>query len=165
MTTLFYISAGVALVSTLLAVTRTHAVHALLYLAVSLLSAAVIFFLLGAPFAAALEVIIYAGAIMVLFIFVVMLLNVGVVAGEVGRRGLRPGPWIGPSILALLLVLEVGWILVRGGNGREAGGAIGPAEVGRALVGPYAIGLEAASMLLLGALVGALHLGRRDGAR
>ena len=73
---LFYIAATVALFSTVFALTRSNAAHALIYLIVSLLAVAVIFFLLGAPFAAALEVIVYAGAIMVLFIFVVMLLNI-----------------------------------------------------------------------------------------
>ena len=73
----FYIAAIVAIVSTVLTITRLNAVHALLYLIVSLLAVAVVFYALGAPFVAALEVIIYAGAIMVLFVFVVMMLNLG----------------------------------------------------------------------------------------
>ena len=72
---LFYIAGAVALVATILAVTRSNAAHALIYLIVSLLAVAVMFFLMGAPFAAALEIVIYAGAIMVLFLFVIMLLN------------------------------------------------------------------------------------------
>ena len=75
--TLFYLTALIALASTGLALTRANATHALIYLIISLLSVAVLFFLIGAPFAAALEVIIYAGAIMVLFVFVVMMLNLG----------------------------------------------------------------------------------------
>jgi NADH-quinone oxidoreductase subunit J len=77
MDVLFYISAAVTIASSVMVITRRNAVHALLYLVTSLLSAAFIFYLLGAPFIAALEVIIYAGAIMVLFIFVVMMLNLG----------------------------------------------------------------------------------------
>ena len=73
----FYIAAIVAIVSTVLTITRLNAVHALLYLIVSLLAVAVVFYTMGAPFVAALEVIIYAGAIMVLFVFVVMMLNLG----------------------------------------------------------------------------------------
>ena len=73
--TLFYIAATIALVATVLAMTRANAIHALIYLIVSLLAVAVIFFLIGAPFAAALEIVIYAGAIMVLFVFVIMMLN------------------------------------------------------------------------------------------
>ena len=82
----FYIAAAVALFSTVMTITRLNAVHALLYLVMSLLAGAVLFFTLGAPFVAALEVIIYAGAIMVLFIFVVMLLNLGEQATETERR-------------------------------------------------------------------------------
>src|SRR5574338_771379 len=98
---LFYIAAAVSVVATLRVITHLHAVHALLYLVISLLSVALIFYLLGAPFAAALEIIIYAGAIMVLFIFVVMLLNQGPLTVEQERRWLSPGIWKGPSLLAL----------------------------------------------------------------
>jgi NADH-quinone oxidoreductase subunit J len=73
---LFYLASIVAVIATLLAITRRHAVHALLYLVVSLLAVAVVFYVLGAVFVAALEVMVYAGAIMVLFVFVVMMLNV-----------------------------------------------------------------------------------------
>ena len=77
-------------------ITRLNAVHALLYLIVSLLAVAMIFYMLGAPFVAALEVIIYAGAIMVLFVFVVMMLNLG--AGRrAGAAWLNPRIWIGPG--------------------------------------------------------------------
>ena len=77
MNALFYISALVAVISTIMVVTRANPVHALLYLILSLFSVALIFFALGAPFVAALEVIIYAGAIMVLFVFVIMMINPG----------------------------------------------------------------------------------------
>ena len=77
MTTVFYIAAAVAVFSTLMAITRANAVHALLYMITSLLSASLIFFLLGAPYVAALQAIVYAGAIMVLFVFVIMMLNQG----------------------------------------------------------------------------------------
>ena len=75
MSTLFYLSAIVSVLSTLIAITRINVTHALLYFILSLISLAVIFYSVGAHFAAALEVIVYAGAIMVLFIFVIMLLN------------------------------------------------------------------------------------------
>src|SRR5574338_1657835 len=101
MLTIFYISAVVAVVSTLMVITRKDAVHALLYLIVSLLAISIIFFVLGAPFIAALEVIIYAGAIMVLFIFVVMMLNLGKESTDRERQWQRGSMWIGPSILAL----------------------------------------------------------------
>ena len=107
MNLLFYISAVVAVVSTFMVITRARIVHALLYLVVSLLAVALIFFTLGAPFVAALEVIIYAGAIMVLFVFVIMMLNLGSQAAEQESQWLQPGIWKGPSILTLILAVEL----------------------------------------------------------
>ncbi len=158
METAFYLAAAVAVASTLMMLTRLNPVHALLYLIISLLAVAVVFFTIGAPFIAALEVIIYAGAIMVLFIFVVMMLNLGprVVAQE--KEWLKPGIWRGPAILAGVLILEVAYLLA-GRARRLEPAAADPKQIGIALLGPYLIGLELASMLLLAALVGAYHLG------
>ena len=78
----FYIAAAVAVLATLRVITHTNPVHALLNLIVSLLAVAMIFFALGAPFAGMLEIIVYAGAIMVLFVFVIMMLNMGDAAIE-----------------------------------------------------------------------------------
>ena len=75
MIALFYIAGVIAVISTLAVVLQTNIVHALLYMVVSLLSVAVIFYVLGAPFAAMLEAIVYAGAIMVLYRFVNMMQN------------------------------------------------------------------------------------------
>lgn len=157
---LFYISAAVAIAATLMMVTRLNAVHALLYLIVSLLAIAVIFFLIGAPFVAALELIIYAGAIMVLFLFVMMLLNLGERAIAIERALLTPAAWIGPIVLAVILGGEVLYLLTGAGPSGRIGNPVQPEQVGLALYGPYLIGVELASMLLLGGLVGAYHLGR-----
>ena len=160
MQTIFYLAAAVAVVATFMMITRLNAVHALLYMIVSLLAVAVVFFTLGAPFIAALEVIIYAGAIMVLFIFVVMMLNLGERAVDTERSWLKPGMWVGPLTLSLILLVEV--IDLAGVNPQSRmASVIGPKQVGLELFGPYLIGVELASMLLLGALVGAYHLGRR----
>jgi NADH-quinone oxidoreductase subunit J len=156
----FYIAGAVAIVSTALMLTRLHIVHALLYLIVSLLSVAVVFALLGATFVAALEIIVYAGAIMVLFVFVVMMLNLGPSAAETEKRWLTPGIWAGPAILASILIIEV-FSIVRGSAARLGAGTVGPKQVGIALFGPYLIGVELASLLLLAGLVGAYHLGYR----
>ena len=162
MNTVFYIAAAVALTSTFLVIIGLNAVHALLYLVVSLLSVALIFFILGAHFAAALEVIVYAGAIIVLFVFVIMMLNLGPQTVEQERQWMRPRTWIGPSILTGVLGAELVWILASGAS-RVAGVVeVTPKEVGIALFGPYMLGVEMASMLLLAGLVGAYHLGRRD---
>ena len=134
-------------------------VHALLYLIVSLLAVAVVFFVIGAPFVAALEVIIYAGAIMVLFVFVVMMLNLGEHAVSMEKAWLSPGIWIGPTVLAGLLLGEVAYLVARGGGAHMGAGMVDPKQVGIVLFGPYLIGVELASMLLLAGLVGAYHLG------
>jgi len=156
---LFYISAIVAVVSTLMVITRTRAVHALLYLIVSLLAVALIFFTLGAPFVAALEVIIYAGAIMVLFIFVIMMLNLGAEAAEQETQLLKPGIWIGPSLLCTVLVVELLYLFTSVRQPVSVD-VVSPKQVGIALFGPYVVGVELASILLLAGLVGAYHLGR-----
>ena len=156
----FYIAGAVSVISTILMLTRLNVVHALLYLIVSLLGVAVVFYVLGAPFVAALEVIIYAGAIMVLFVFVVMMLNLGEHGVEMEKQWLTPGIWTGPVLLAGILIIEVLY-LVRSGTAGLGTGAVEPKEVGIALFGPYLIGVELASMLLLAGLVGAYHLGFR----
>ncbi len=165
MATLFYIAAVIAVISTVMMLTRLNAVHALLYLIVSLLAVAMVFYTLGAPFGAALEVITYAGAIMVLFIFFVMLLNLGERATELERTWVKPKMYIGPAILALVLVAEFGRTLLRAPATACSAGEVGPKAVGAALYGPYLVGVELASMLLLGALVGAYHLGARGEGR
>ncbi len=159
MNAVFYVTAVVAVVSTLLAITRTNAVHALLYFVVSLLSVAVVFLLIGAPFAAALEVIIYAGAIIVLFVFVVMLLNLGPESADEERRLLPPRIWAGPAVLSAILAVEL--VLVGLGGTAGTGAEVAPKAVGAALYGPYLLGVELVSILLLAGLVSAYHLGRR----
>jgi NADH-quinone oxidoreductase subunit J len=158
----FFGAAAIAVISTVLVVTRLNAIHALLYMVLSLLSVALVFFSLGAPFIAALEVIVYAGAIMVLFVFVVMMLNIGQEAGEQERAWLSPGTWRGPALLALILLAQVIYILLRGGGGPVPQTQIDPKQVGLALFGPYLLGVELASFLLMAGLVGAFHLGRRE---
>lgn len=162
MTLAFYIAAAVALLSTALVITRRDPVHALLYLVVSLLAVAVDMFLLGAPFLAAMEVVIYAGAIMVVFVFALMILGAGG-----GARSLQtPTPrtlrtWAGPAALAAVLGAAVILLLAQGDGGGDGGEVVGAEEVGQALFGPYFIGVELASFLLLAGLFGAFHLGRR----
>jgi len=160
MNTLFYIAACIAIASTFMVITHLNPVHALLYLIVSLLSVALIFFLLGAHFAAALEVIIYAGAIMVLFVFVVMMLNLGPQTIDAERGWLNPRMWFGPSVLSAVLLAELVYVLA-GSEHQVVELAVGPKEVGVALFGPYLLGVELASLLLLSGLIGAYHLGRR----
>ena len=160
MESLFYIASVIALTATIAALTRANAAHALLYLIVSLLAIAVLFFLMGAPFAAALEIVIYAGAIMVLFVFVIMMLNLGELGTAREREWLAPRNWIVPGIMAGLLLLEL-MLALRVSPATTSGIAVSPKEVGLTLFGPYVLAVEIASMLLLAGLVGAYHLGRR----
>lgn len=165
MTILFYLSAAVAIIATLAVITRKNAVHGLLYLIVSLLAVAVIFFILGAPFVAALEVIIYAGAIMVLFLFAVMMLGAAAPEPAPARRGHRVRSWAGPVFLSLILLAEFVIVLVSGERHGLAPGSIPPRDVGLSLFSTYVLGVELAGAVLLAALIGAYHVGRRSGIR
>jgi NADH-quinone oxidoreductase subunit J len=158
-----YLEAAVAVIATLLAITNYNPLHALLYLIVSLLAVAMLFFSLGAPFAGVLEVIVYAGAIMVLFVFVVMLLNLGRATVDQERRWLRPGSWIGPGLLSMALLAELARVLLQRGDAATfTAQTIAATRVGIALYGPYVLAVELASMLLLAGLVTAFHLGRHE---
>jgi NADH-quinone oxidoreductase subunit J len=160
MIVVFYLASGVAVLSTLLVILQKNAVHALLYMILSLLSVAIVFFSLGATLVAALEVIVYAGAIMVLFVFVVMVLNIGPGQEGADRPWLQPRTWTGPVILTLILIGELVYMMMTGAGPTPGGAAISPTQVSLALYGPYLLGVELASILLLAGLVGAYHLGR-----
>ena len=134
MIVLFYLASAVALLAAAMAISRRNAFHALLYVVVSLLAVAVVFLTLGAPFAAALEIIVYAGAIIVLFVFVVMMLNLGPSAVRRENGFLTPTMWIGPGALALILLAEL--VIIAVSNDAEAAFAVAPEEVSRALFGP-----------------------------
>lgn len=159
---LFYVAGFVTLASAILAITRTNASHALIYVVVALLAIAVIFFLLGSPFAAALQIVVYAGAIVVLFLFVVMMLNLGKASMDRERALLTRGIWTVPGLLALTLFAVFVFALVGGDHASVTQGRmISPKEVGIALYTEYVLAVELAGLLLLASLVGAYHLGRR----
>jgi NADH-quinone oxidoreductase subunit J len=154
----FYIAAGVAIISTIMAISGKNAIHSLLYLILSLLAISVIFYLLSAPFIAALEVIIYAGAIMVLFIFVTMMLNIGL-ERESENKWLRPRMWIVPSILAVILLVTLIISLKNVEPVSPDNEAILPKQVGISLFTTYLLGVEIAAILLMAGVIGAYHLG------
>jgi NADH-quinone oxidoreductase subunit J len=155
----FYLASMVAIAATVLCVSSKNPVHALLYLVLSFLAVAVDFFALGAPFAGVLEVIVYAGAIMVLFVFVVMMLNLGSATVEQERNWLKGWTWTGPVLLSAVLLGQLLYVLW--GSGLHVAGAeVDAKAVGISLFGPYLLAVELASMLLTAALVAAYHLGR-----
>ncbi len=164
MEAMFYIAAGVAILSTIMVITSYNMIHALIYLIVSFLAIAVVFFVLGAPFIAALEIIIYAGAIVVLVIFVIMMLNLRNETAVQEKSWLTRDIFIIPSILSTLLLAELIYIIVKTGSETSAtiaDATIGAKEVGMSLYGPYVIGVELSGILLMSGIVGAYHLGRQ----
>jgi NADH-quinone oxidoreductase subunit J len=158
MNVFFYIAAGVAIISTIMAISGKNAIHSLLYLILSLLAVSVIFYLLSAPFIAALEVIIYAGAIMVLFIFVTMMLNIGL-ERESENKWLRPRMWILPSILAIILLVTLILTIKNIEPVSPDKDVILPKQVGISLFSTYLLGVEIAAILLMAGVIGAYHLG------
>ena len=149
---------AIALLAALMVVTRTSIVHALMYLVAMLLALAAVFFALGAGFAGALQILIYAGAIVAVFVFVVMTVDSTAETRALETARLRRG-WRGPALLVALLLLPL-----FGGLARTAVSAV-PVPVraiGALLFGPWAIAVELASFLLLGALLTARHLARRE---
>ncbi|MFG1174202.1 NADH-quinone oxidoreductase subunit J [Erwiniaceae bacterium CAU 1747] len=160
----FYICGLVAVLATLRVITHTNPVHALLYLIISLLAVSGVFFSLGAYFAGALEIIVYAGAIMVLFVFVVMMLNLGGAEVQQEREWLKPGAWVGPGLLSLVLLAVLVYAIRTVNDQGIDGTMIDAKQVGISLFGPYVLAVELASMLLLAGLVVAFHIGREQRA-
>ncbi len=154
---LFYILATVMVVATVLAITGRHPVHAIVYLVTSFFALAGIFFLLLAPLVAMFEVIIYAGAVMVLFMFVIMMLDLGH-----PESGVRPGwrQWFPALVLSAVILVS---LLLAAGSPATAPrtGGEGVKEFATLLYGRYGVAIEIISLQLLFAVVGALYLGRR----
>lgn len=160
----FYALGAVAIFASLRVVIHANPVHAILSMIVSLLAVAGIFFILGAPFAGALEVVVYAGAILVLFVFVIMMLNLGMNNEAREERWLDAKTWAVPT--GLTVVIAVVLYAMIGMNGNDAamiGGVSVPAKaVGTALFSKYIMLVEVAALLLLAALVAAYHLGKKS---
>jgi NADH-quinone oxidoreductase subunit J len=170
---IFWVFAGLAMASALCCITRRSPVASALWLIVTLFSLAALFVLLDAQFIAVLQVLVYAGAIMVLFLFVIMLLNLG-----------RPGPTdlkgptglgVGVLLAGLLLVQLLG--LRQGAPPPSPALALGPgggamaraaadqglvAAVARPLFSSYLVPFEITSILLLVAIIGAVVLAKRQ---
>jgi NADH-quinone oxidoreductase subunit J len=159
MTIIFYISAAIAVITTLIAITNRNPVHALLNFILSLLASGIIFFVLGAPFAAVLVVIINAGAIMVLFVFIVMMVH-GKNTIEQEKQWTVAKMWPLPCFLAAVLLVEFIYVLLSSRYELMGYQAIQPRQVGFDLFGHYLLMVELVSMVLLVGLLGAHHLSR-----
>jgi NADH-quinone oxidoreductase subunit J len=157
----FYIAATVAVLATIMVITRYNMIHALLYLVVSFLAIAIVFYVLGAPFIAALEVIVYAGAIVVLMIFVIMMLNLKQESVEQEKEWLTRNVFVGPAILSAILLGELVYMIMASDTTTIEQPTLDAKAVGMTLYGPYIIGVELSGILLMSGIVGAYHLGRQ----
>jgi NADH-quinone oxidoreductase subunit J len=164
---LFYAFGTLAILSSLLVIGQRNPIYSVLLLIASFGALSGLYVLLDAPFVAVIQIIVYAGAIMVLFLFVVMLLNAPHEDTEYDERVhplMRPGPMRFGSVLAIALVVELVWALTKGNeSGRFASGAVSNvATIGRLLFTDYAFAFEVTSVLILAAMVGAVVLARRE---
>jgi NADH-quinone oxidoreductase subunit J len=158
---IFYVLAAVILVATGLAITRRNLVHSVVYLVVSFFGSAMMYYLLGAPLLAALEVIIYAGAIMVLFLFIIMMLRVE----KSLEHGLPLRKWLPAAALGLVFLVVVGLLVLTDPGSRTVlqAAVARPRVFGRFLFQRYWLAVEIISFLLLVVLVGVLYLARAPG--
>jgi NADH-quinone oxidoreductase subunit J len=165
---MFYLFSAVAIVASLLVIAQRNPIHSVLLLILSFGALSGLYVLLDAPFVAVIQIIVYAGAIMVLFLFVVMLLNAPVEDTEYDQHVhplIRRGAMRAGAFLAIGLVAELVWALTRRGgeSGVFPGGAVTSVRtIGRLLFTEYAFAFEVTSILILTAMVGAVMLARRE---
>ena len=160
---LFYLAGLVAVIASLKVVTGHNTVHALLYLVVSLLAVAVCFYLMGAPFAAGLEVIVYAGAILVLFVFAVLMFGLGKDETTNAPKHTGLANMLGAILLAFALLVEI-IVIINNADMQQnlQATVISSKAVGITLYGPYLLAVEIASFLLLSGLLAGYHYAKPD---
>jgi NADH-quinone oxidoreductase subunit J len=170
----FYLFALVAIVSGIMVVSARNPVHSVLFLILAFFNAAGLFVLLGAEFLAMILVIVYVGAVAVLFLFVVMMLDINFAELRAGfARYLPIGALIGLILLAELVIVAGGWVTLPDARAPVAEAIAGQPQVGntamlgRLLYTKYAYLFQAAGLILLVSMIGAivLTLRRREGAR
>jgi NADH-quinone oxidoreductase subunit J len=171
-TVLFYVFAAVAVGASLLVIGQRNPMYSIMLLVASFGALSALYIQLDAPFVAMAQIIVYAGAIMVLFLFVVMLLNAPQEDAAQWDRThplRRPGMGRFGAMLAALLIVQLVWALVRVNDAGVAVGARGDVadltsvrSVGRVLFTDYMFAFEATSVLILVAMVGAVVLAARE---
>jgi len=169
----FYLFGLIAIASALTFVTRKSPVTAALWLVNTMFCLAALYVMLDAPFIGVIQVLVYAGAIMVVFVFVVMLLNLGkeaLVADVRGLAGRLGGGLIGLALIAFLWAAHKGTPLASVAIGpdslavvQRAQGAVAP--IAQPLFTTYLLAFEVTSVLLLVAIIGAVVVGRRGAVR
>jgi NADH-quinone oxidoreductase subunit J len=167
---LFYVFAAVTALGSLLVIAQKNPIYSVLALIAAFFGLSGLYVLLDAPFVAIVQIIIYAGAIMVLFLFVVMLLNVPREdAAEWDRLHplYRPWPVRVGALLSVLMVGQIAWALIRTPRisdpiGAETAGVSNVGELGRVLFTDYMFAFEVTSILIIAAMVGAVILARKQ---
>jgi NADH-quinone oxidoreductase subunit J len=163
----FYLLAAIAIAASLLVIAQHNPIYSVLLLIASFGALSGLYVLLDAPFVAVIQIVVYAGAIMVLFLFVVMLLNAPheETEGDERRHAIvRSGAMRFGALLAAALAVELVWALSKGNeSGAFAGASVSSvAVIGRLLFTDYAFAFEVTSILILVAMVGAVVLAHRD---
>jgi len=168
---LFYLFGGLAVVGSLLVVGQRNPIYSVVSIVASFCGLSGLYVLLEAPFVAVVQIIIYAGAILVLFLFTVMLLNASREdAGEWDRTHpyYRPGPTRVGAVLAVVLLVQLVWAFskiesLRAGVGDAQPAASSVRLLGRVLFTDYMFAFEVTSILIIAAMVGAVMLaGKRE---
>ncbi len=165
--TFFYLFAAVAVLTSLLVIAQHNPIYSVLLLIVSFGALSGLYVLLDAPFVAVTQIVVYAGAIMVLFLFVVMLLNAPQEDTEYDVRVhpfMRPGPMRFGALVALLLAVELIWALMSlpASAPYQPMAEITVTSIGRSIFTTYAFPFEVTSFLILVAMVGAVLMARRE---
>ncbi len=155
-------ASALALAAAALAVTRDSVVHALLLLLAALVALGVAFFALASPFAGAIQLLIYAGAVVAVFVFVIMTVEAGPEA-RARERALLAGAWRWPAVVAVAALVPM--LIGLGGAEEGTPGGVGAAELGLLMFGEWAVATELVSLLLIAGLIGVRALSRkgRDG--
>jgi NADH-quinone oxidoreductase subunit J len=156
---IFFFFAILAIVSAVLVVLQKNAMHSVLYLAFTVLSVAGVFFCLQAEYLGAIQILVYGGGIVVLYVFVIVIVNLREVVPE--KRKLVPKVFI--VALPVLLLVEVAFIVFKGAPAAAAGAEKGPelTSLAEALMTTYLVPFELSSILLLAVIIGAVVIARR----
>lgn len=162
---LFFIFGAVSLIGAIAVISFRHPIYSALSLIVTFFSQAGLFVLLGAHFVAAVQVIVYAGAIMVLFLFVIMLLNLGTLSAKSALTGKLKGVVV---VLGVLLAIQGVYIAMTAGTGtaledtQASTEAVTTYKIGELLFSKYLLPFEVTSLILLAALIGVIVLVKRE---
>ena len=157
--TVFAFFAGLTVACSLLLILQKNPMHSVLYLAFAVLSIAGVFFTLQADFVGAIQLLVYAGGIVVLYLFVIIIINLNQMKTE--RRRIFPLLFL--VTVPLLVLLELGYVLMRSiEHGPESAAPTNLPILARELLTTYLIPFEISSILLLAVLIGAIIIARRE---